>query len=86
MMEEEQAIVKDALEFIKATGGTGVLKTRLFDAVRNADGSRLTLEEQDAIFSLLVKRGWIEYHLDQLWHNKRWCLTERGLTAYEGMC
>lgn len=84
-MSEDQIIVKDALEFIKTAGGVGVLKTKLFDAVRNVDGSKLSPEQQDYIFRLLVDRNWIVDHLEPVWHNRRWCLTERGLTAYEGM-
>ena len=84
-MNEEQIIIKDCLEFVKAAGGTGVLKSKLFDAVRNMDGTKLTPEQQDVVFRQLVDRGWIIDHLEPVWHNRRWCLTERGLTAYEGM-
>ena len=85
MMEEEQLLVKRALELIGAAGGTGALKSKLFSALRNLDGTPLTPEQQDAVFCQLERRGWITSHLDPIWHNKRWTLTERGLTALEGM-
>ena len=85
MMEEEQLLVKGALELIGAAGGTGALKSKLFSALRNLDGTPLTPEQQDAVFCQLERRGWITSHLDPIWHNKRWTLTERGLTALEGM-
>ena len=85
MIEEEQLLVKGALELIGAAGGTGALKSKLFSALRNLDGTQLTPEQQDTVFCQLERRGWITSHLDPIWHNKRWTLTERGLTALEGM-
>ena len=85
MIEEEQLLVKGALELVGAAGGTGALKSKLFSALRNLDGTPLTPEQQDAVFCQLERRGWITSHLDPIWHNKRWTLTERGLTALEGM-
>ena len=85
MTEQEQLLVKGALELIGAAGGTGALKSKLFAALRNLDGTPLTPEQQDAVFCQLERRGWITSHLDPIWHNKRWTLTERGLTALEGM-
>ena len=85
MIEEEQLLVKGALELIGAAGGTGALKSKLFAALRNLDGTQLTPEQQDIVFCQLERRGWITSHLDPIWHNKRWTLTERGLTALEGM-
>ncbi len=84
-MDEEQLIVKDALEFVRAAGGTGVLKSKLSDAVRNADGTPLTPEQRDVVFTLMERRGWIASHVEPIWHNRRWTLTERVLTALEGM-
>ena len=85
MIEEEQLLVKGALELIGAAGGTGALKSKLFAALRNLGGTPLTPEQQDTVFCQLERRGWITSHLDPIWHNKRWTLTERGLTALEGM-
>ena len=85
MIEEEQLLVKGALELVGAAGGTGALKSKLFSALRNLDGTPLTPEQQDAVFCQLERRGWITSHLDPIWHNQRWTLTERGLTALEGM-
>ena len=55
------------------------------DAVRNADGTPLTPEQRDVVFTLMERRGWIASHVEPIWHNRRWTLTERGLTALEGM-
>ncbi len=84
-MNEEQIIVKDSLEFVRAAGETGVLKSKLFDAVRNLDGSPLTPEQRDVVFAQLERRGWITSHMEPIWHNRRYTLTERGLAALEGM-
>ena len=62
-MMEEQQIVKDALEYVKAAAGTGVDKTKLLSAVRNLDGTPLSPEQKDYLFGLLEARGWITYHL-----------------------
>ncbi len=84
-LEEEQLVVKDAMELIGAAGGTGVLKSKLFAALRNMDGTTLTPEQQDAVFCLMERRCWITSHIEPIWHNRRWTLTERGLVALEGM-
>ena len=84
-MNEEQQIIKDALEYVKAAQGTGVDKTKLLAAVRNLDGTPLSPEQKDYVFGILEARGCIPYHLDPLWHAKRWPLTERGMLALEAM-
>lgn len=84
-MTEEQQIVKDALEFVMASAGTGVDKTRLLGALRNLDGTPLSPEQKDYLFGLIEARGWIAYHLDPLWHAKRWTLTDKGMLALEAM-
>lgn len=84
-MNEEQQIIKDALEYVKAAQGTGVDKTKLLSAVRNLDGTPLSPEQKDYIFGILEARGWITYYRDSLWHAKRWTLTERGMLALEAM-
>lgn len=84
-MTEEQQIVKDALEYVKASAGTGVDRTKLMSALRTLDGHPLSPEQREVIFGLLSARGWIAYHLDPLWHAKRWTITDRGLTALEAM-
>ena len=84
-MNEEQQIVKDALEYVKAAAGTGVDKTKLLSAVSNLDGTPLSPEQKDYLFGLLGARGWITYHLDPLWHAKRWTITPSGMTALEAM-
>lgn len=82
---EEQALIKDALDYVKASGGTGVDKTKLLNSLRTLDGSPLSPEQKDYVFGVLEKRNWITYHLDPLWHAKRYTLTPSGLTALEAM-
>ena len=84
-MNEEQQIVKDALEYVKAAAGTGVDKTKLLSAVRNLDGTPLSPEQKHYLFGLLEARGWITYHLDPLWPAKLWTLTDNGMLALEAM-
>ena len=84
-MTEEQQIVREALEFVKASAGTGVDRTKLLNAVRNLDGTPLSPEQRDYLFGILESRGWISHHLDPLWHAKRWTLTDRGMLALEAM-
>ena len=84
-MNEEQMIVKDALELVAASGTTGVLKSKLLSTLRTVDGQRLSPEQEASIFSTLVGRGWIVGHIEPVWHNTRWTLTDAGLTALEAM-
>ena len=42
-------------------------------------------EKQDRALQLLRDRGWISYYLEPVWHDQRWTITERGMTALEGM-
>lgn len=84
-MEEEQIIVKAVLELLRAAGGTGALKSKVFDAVRNLDGTPLTPEQRDCVWNLIERRGWMSSYIEPVWHNRRWTITERGLTALEGM-
>ena len=82
---EEQQIIKDALTYVKAAGGVGVDKARLMSAVKTIDGLPLSPEQKDYVFGLLETRGWITYHLDPLWHAKRWTITPSGMTALDAM-
>jgi hypothetical protein len=50
-----------------------------------AHGEPLSSEEHDLAFEFLQSRGWINSHLEPVWHTKRYTLTERGLTALEAM-
>ena len=84
-MNEEQIIVKDALELVAASGTTGVLKSKLLSSLRTPDGQPLTPEQQGVVFGILTGRCWIVGHMEPVWHTKRFTLTERGLTALEAM-
>lgn len=77
--------IKTALELLRAAGGTGLKKTHLLSQMSLAAGAPITAEQQDAAFATLMERGWIEYHIEPIWHDRRWAITERGMTALEGM-
>ena len=50
-----------------------------------AAGAPTTDEQREAAFKLLEDRGWMTYHIEPVWHDRRYTLTERGMTALEGM-
>ena len=80
----DKYVVKSALEALKATGGMGTTKGALLKLMALA-APTADAETLDTAFQLLKDRGWVDFHLDGVWHEKRWTLTERGLTALEGM-
>ena len=84
-MNEEQMIVKDALEYVAASGTTGVLKSKLLSTLRTVDGQRLSPEQEGVIFGILTGRNWIVGHIEPVWHNTRWTLTDAGAKALEAM-
>ncbi len=81
----EKYVVKMGLESLRAAGGVGLKKGALLGQMGLASGNPSDWETLDTVFQMMQERGWIEYHLDPVWHEKRWTLTERGLTALEGM-
>lgn len=81
----DKFVIKTALETIRAAGGTGLKKTALLNQIDLAAGAPTTNEQREAAFQLLRDRGWISYYLEPVWHDQRWVLTARGLTALEGM-
>ena len=81
----DRYVIKTALQTLQAAGGTGLKKQALLNQIDLAAGAPTTDEQREAAFQLLKDRGWIAYHLEPIWHEQRWTLTERGLTALEGM-
>ena len=81
----DRYVIKTALETLRAAGGTGLKKQALLNQIDLAAGAPTTNEQREAAFSLMRDRGWIEFHMEPIWHDQRWTLTERGLTALEGM-
>lgn len=81
----DKYVVKVALETLRAAGGTGVKKSALLSQMELAAGAPVAKETLEEAFGMLKKRGWVDYHLEPVWHDQRWTLTERGLTALEGM-
>ena len=81
----DKHVIKTALKTLQAAGGTGVKKPALLDQIDLAAGTPTTDEQREAAFTLLRDRGWMTYHYEPIWHDQRWTITERGLTALEGM-
>ena len=81
----DKFVIKTALETLRAAGGTGLKKQALLNQIDLAAGAPTTNEQREVAFQLLRDRGWISYYLEPVWHDQRWVLTERGLTALEGM-
>ena len=81
----DRYVVKVALQTLEAAGGTGVKKKALLQQMEMAAGAPVTTEQLEAAFEELKRRGWMDFHWEPVWHDQRWTLTERGLTALEGM-
>lgn len=81
----DKFVIKTALKTLQAAGGAGVKKPALLDQIDLAAGAPTTDEQREAAFSLLRDRGWMTYHYEPIFHDQRWTITERGLTALEGM-
>ena len=81
----DKFVIKTALDTLRAAGGTGLKKAALLNQIDLAAGAPTTDEQREAAFQMMKDRGWISYYLEPVWHDQRWILTERGLTALEGM-
>lgn len=81
----DKFVIKTALDTLRAAGGTGLKKTALLNQIDLAAGAPTTNEQREAAFQLLRDRCWITYYIEPVWLDKRWVLTERGMTALEGM-
>ena len=81
----DKHVIKTALETLRAAGGTGLKKSALLDQIDLAAGAPTTNEQREAAFQMLKDRGWINWYMEPVWHDQRWILTERGMTALEGM-
>lgn len=81
----DKHVIKTALATLSAAGGIGVSKAALLSQIDLAAGTPTTDEQREAAFRMLQERGWMDCHFEPIWHTQRWTLTERGLTALEGM-
>ena len=81
----DRHVVKTALATLRAAGGTGLRKTALLSQIDLAAGAPTTDEQREEAFAMLRDRSWMDSHFDSVWHDRRWTITERGLTALEGM-
>ena len=81
----DKHVIKTALKTLQAAGGTGLKKSALLDQIDLAAGAPTTSEQREQAFQMMKERGWIDYHYEPIWHDQRWTITERGLTALEGM-
>ena len=81
----DKHVIKTALQTLQAAGGTGLKKAALLSQIDLAAGAPTTDEQREAAFTLMRDRGWRTFHMDPIWHDQRWTLSERGMTALEGM-
>ena len=81
----DKHVIKTALETLRASGGTGLKKAALLSQIDLAAGAPTTDEQREQAFTLMRDRGWITFHMEPIWHDQRWTITERGMTALEGM-
>ena len=81
----DKHVIKTALETLRAAGGTGLKKAALLSQIDLAAGAPTTNEQREQAFQMLKERGWITSYMEPIWHDQRWTITERGMTALEGM-
>ena len=81
----DRHVIKTALKTLQAAGGTGLKKAALLSQIDLAAGAPTTDEQREQAFQMMKERGWITFYMEPIWHDQRWVLTERGLTALEGM-
>ena len=81
----DKHVIKTALETLRAAGGTGLKKAALLSQIDLAAGAPTTDEQREQAFTLMRDRGWITFYMEPIWHDQRWTITERGMTALEGM-
>ena len=81
----DRHVIKTALKTLQAAGGTGLKKAALLSQIDLAAGAPTTDEQREAAFTLMRDRGWITFYMEPIWHDQRWTITERGMTALEGM-
>jgi len=81
----DKHVIKTALETLRAAGGTGLKKAALLSQIDLAAGTPTTDEQREQAFQMLGERGWMTFHMEPIWHDRRYTITERGLTALEGM-
>lgn len=81
----DKHVIKVALKSLAAAGGTGLSKEALLSQMELAAGSPTTNEQREAAFQMLRDRGWMDSHIEPIWHGNRWTLTERGMTVLEGL-
>ena len=81
----DKHVIKTALKTLQAAGGAGLKKTALLSQIDLAAGAPTTNEQREQAFQMMKERGWITFYMEPIWHDQRWTLTERGMTALEGM-
>lgn len=81
----DRHVIKTALETLRAAGGTGLKKAALLSQIDLAAGAPTTNEQREQAFQMMKERGWITFYMEPIWHDQRWTITERGMTALEGM-
>ena len=85
MNATDKHVIKTALKTLQAAVGTGLKKSALLEQIDLAAGAPTTNEQREMAFAMMRERGWISFYMEPIWHDQRWILTDRGLTALEGM-
>ena len=81
----DEIVVRTALKTLRAAGDVGLKRTDLLAQIDRAHGTPLANDEQETFFNLLVERQWVTSYVEPIWHNRRYRITPRGMTALEGM-
>ena len=81
----DEIVVRTALKTLRAAGDLGLKRADLLVQIDRAHGTPLANDEQETFFNLLVERQWVTSYVEPIWHNRRYRITPRGLTALEGM-
>ena len=81
----DEIVVRAALETLRAAGDVGLKRADLLAQIDRAHCTPLANDEQETFFNLLVERQWVTSYVEPIWHNRRYRITPRGMTALEGM-
>lgn len=81
----DKLVIKTALATLRAAGGTGLSRPALLFQMDNAAGAPTAGEQREEAFRMLLDRGWMDWHFEPVWRERRYTVTERGMAALEAM-
>jgi hypothetical protein len=84
MDTKSQLVLKRTLANLRRIGPSGARKADILD-LAEMDCGIMTTAEKDALWELLEGRRYVAGHWEPVTNAERWTLTERGLTALEGL-